>query len=604
MKQVLKTILILLMISTVMPVYADIIDFELSLDRDYVEVGDIVVLGLSFENTQDLPPPELPEIDGFKTQYMGPTTRVSMINGRTSSMMTHRYKMIAIKPGAFSLGPFSFEFKSNEYRSNARKIQVVDRAQAPARPFAGNAGISEENLDGNIFLITSVDKNKAYLNERVLVKIKLYVSQLNVRDVQYPVLEGQGYMMEGLDDYRKYQEEVSGQIYSVVEFNTVVYPTKEGKTTIGPAKLKCNVVSPVKRNRRSSGLDGFFDRDFFDDSMLGDFFGRMQVFPMNLKSAELVLDVEPFPRKNKPGFFNGAVGTFKIDVEAKPKELRAGDPITLKITVTGEGNFDSVKSPVLSDERKFKTYKSEAKKVQAGKIFEQVIIPQDEEIASIPAIKFAYFDPRTEQYKTLEHLPIPIAVMPPAENKSKIVAMDTQAEDAPSRKVLGKDIVFIKEKAPRFNTKGNYLHRNRGFWFLHIFPLLFSGIAVVFKRRRQKLKTDIEFARKLRAPRIARSKIKQAKNYLLANDPSAFYDQIFKTLQEYLGHRFNRPSAGITAEVIDELKLHKKIAENFKACFSDCDLARYAAEQFNKEKMARTLSNLEESIDYLERRKR
>jgi len=75
-------------------------------------------------------------------------------------------------------------------------------------------------------------------------------------------------------------------------------------------------------------------------------------------------------------------------------------------------------------------------------------------------------------------------------------------------------------------------------------------------------------------------------------------------LQEYLGHRFNRPSAGITAEVIDELKLHKKIAENFKACFSDCDLARYAAEQFNKEKMARTLSNLEESIDYLERRKR
>jgi len=33
-------------------------------------------------------------------------------------------------------------------------------------------------------------------------------------------------------------------------------------------------------------------------------------------------------------------------------------------------------------------------------------------------------------------------------------------------------------------------------------------------------------------------------------------------------------------------------------------LARYAAEQFNKEKMARTLSNLEESIDYLERRKR
>ncbi|MBU4304715.1 MAG: BatD family protein [Candidatus Omnitrophica bacterium] len=589
--------------------YAKDIPFEISLERNYVEVGDVLQLGLVFENTQGVSAPQLPDIDGFKSQYIGPSTKMTIVNGRMSSSITHYYKLVAIKKGTFSIGPLSFSFKGDTYSAAAVTVTVADRGQAGRQPSnisplpAREEPHLEQELDGKIFMSLSAKKTQVYLNERISVTLKLYVNQLTVRDIQYPAFEGEGYTKEEFSSPRQYREQMNGRFYDVVEFNTEISPTREGEIVVGPANLQCKIVGKKERRNRGFGLN-----DFFDDSVFGDFFGRTQLFSMEVKSAEAVIKVLPLPEEQRPAEFSGAVGDFQMKVQSAPLEVRAGDPITLTMTISGTGNFDSVQSPVLASAEGFKAYSPQLQEKGNEKVFEQVIIPQEEIIERIPAINFAFFNPDEKRYVVLNQGAVPIKVLPAAEKKGAVVAAAQQQKQPPTTtQILGKDIVYIKDDIGHLQPRGEYLHRNARFMAMQLLPLFMLAGAAIFRRRKERLISDVRYARKLRAPKIARIKIKAAKNYLNQNNPEAFYNEIFKTLQEYLGHRFNRSSAGITAEVVDELIrgewLAADIGGKLKTCFNDCDTARYAAAAFDKEKMRQALAILEETIDYLERKR-
>ena len=586
--------------------FAKDVSVELQLDRELVEVGDIIQLGLLINNTQNVPAPKLPEIDGFKSQYLGPSTKVSIINGRSTSSITHRYRLVAIKTGIFTLGPFSFAHKGDNYATNTKQIEVVDRGQGGQQgkaylPQQSRDSSMEQSLSGKIFLIVTAQKSSAYINERIALTVKLYVKGLAVRDIQYPLFEGQGFMKEDFASPRQYRESLASALYDVVEFKTWLYPTKAGQVTIGPARIKCNIVSRERKRQKSRGLDSFFNDSFFSD-----FFNRLRVYPQEVTSAELLLDVKALPEKGKPKQFSGAVGEFRMKVKAAPLKLKAGDPITLNMEISGVGNFDSVQSPALSREGKFKVYASQAQKKAGIKSFEQVIMPLEESISEIPEIVFSFFNPKTKEYEILKQAPIDIEVSA-ADEGLKMIESRSAVQGAGPTHVLGTDIIYIKEGIGKIRIKGKNIYNKRGFLMVQLLPLIVFFGALIFQRRRERLSTDVSYARKLRAPKVARKKIKKAKEYLAQGKTAEFYDIIFKTLQEYLGHRFNRPSAGITAEVVEELisgeGLDAEAASKLKRCFGECDIARYATAQLDSAAMGQTLRVFEEVIDYLERNK-
>jgi hypothetical protein len=587
--------------------FAKDISFGLSLDRDHVEVGDVVQLSLVFENSQSIPAPQMPEIEGIRSQYVGPTTRVSNVNGEVKSSITHRYRLVVMKTGDFTLGPFTFSFNGDNYTSPSKQLTVVDRGQAPvtSRTQGLSVDSSQEVNDDKIFVILSAQKNKVYLNEPISVTVKLYVDQISIRGIEYPVLNSKGLVVEPYAKPLQYKEQLAGVFYDVVEFNTTVYASQQGSLTVGPAKIKGNAVArqPLKQQRR-----GLFGSDFFEDSFFGDFFGRSKLIPIEVSSPELTIEVLPFPEQNKPKEFNGAVGDFKLQVEAAPKNLKAGDPITLNMTIQGKGNFDSVKSPQISDLKGFKSYNSEVQDAGEGrKIFEQVIIPQSPDIKNIPSIKFAYFDPEKQEYVTRQNPPIDIAVSPADEKVARIIDTSQQSTQRSSTRVLGQDIVYIKEDIGKITKQGEFLHQSKGFALLIFIPLLLFGCLMAYQFQQKRLISDVGYARKLKAPRLAKEKLQKARQYLDKNKTEEFYEQTFKTLQEYLGNRFNLPSAGITAEVVESLmsskNLDKNVAEDLKQCFSECDMARYASASLDHAKMQNALNLLERAIDYLERHK-
>jgi alcohol dehydrogenase class IV len=116
---------------------------------------------------------------------------------------------------------------------------------------------------------------------------------------------------------------------------------------------------------------------------------------------------------------------------------------------------------------------------------------------------------------------------------------------------------------------------------------------VGWKRRTDRLRGDVAYARRTRAAKKARKLLTSATSY----------DEIQHALQHYLGDRLNIPVGGITASVVDEQLVPRgvnaELADRVRACFEACDTARFAGGGADTSIQA-TRDNVERLIDELE----
>ncbi len=612
--------------------FAKDINFEATVDRDKVGLGQSLQINHTFNGTQNMPALELPAIEGFQARYLGPSTRMSIINGRIESSITHIYTLLPIKVGIFKIGPFKFEHNGDTYNSNSISVEVIETAEQSENQPSQEAQPEVKDLNERIFLTMQVKKNKVYLNEVTPVTIKLFVNKLGVRDIQYPQFSHDGLSVGAFEQPKQYQEIVNGISYDVIEFDTRIFGLRQGELRLGEANLQCNlIVKKQIRRQVPSFFDNFFDSDVFDN-----FLGGYQTYPLNLKSTDIPITILPLPEENKPEGFSGAVGLFDFEAAVTPLEVKVGDPITLKATVRGQGNFNTVTLPVITSGNDFKVYEAQVKQEKTAladgnqttarwptaKAFEQVLIPLNAAIKEIPAINFNFFNTQTGKYETITSGAFPIRIVKSEKEEELKIIESKQPVNAsfqangqwlgfhqpkPKEDKLGRDIIYIKDAPGQLRKKGEYLYKNKLFIFFQIIPLLLYLLIAVFQARNRRIKTDIKYARQLLAPKKARSGIRQAKNYLDKGNIQEFYDVLFKTLQEYLGDKFHLPSKGITISVIDEHLRNKNVPEeiliSLRDIFRDCDMVRYAASQLREENTRNSLRKIEEIIDYLQRHK-
>jgi hypothetical protein len=117
-----------------------------------------------------------------------------------------------------------------------------------------------------------------------------------------------------------------------------------------------------------------------------------------------------------------------------PGELRVGDPVAVDLIVTGQGNFDSLSSPLPAESEGWKQYPSKVVQEYRGtglepgsQMWNQVIVPQ-QPASEIPAFALSFFDPATGTYQTVVSPPLPVRVLP-AEEKPAVVAAEAPAQD-------------------------------------------------------------------------------------------------------------------------------------------------------------------------------
>jgi len=580
------------------------ITFEASVDRDKVSLGSSIQLNLAFNNSRDIPAFELPQIEGFQSQYLGPSSMMSIVNGQVSSSVTHMYVLLPVKLGTFKLGPFKFENKGDTYVSNELAVEVVQGQVSASQlnsqePAAADVG----DVSDRIFVIMEPKKNRVYLNEIVPLTVKLYVNQLGARDIQYPQIGHDGFSLGEFGQYKQYQEVLGGVNYEVIEFDTSFFALRPGDLKLGPAEIKCNLIAKKQGRARNRpfGFDDFFADDIFDD-----FFSRYEIYPLDLKSAQVPVYVSGLPEENKPGDFSGALGDFGLDVAVSPQEVKAGDPVTVKAIVSGEGNFSTLNIPKISDEKNFKSYEPQVKQEAGQKTFEQVLIPLNDSVKEVPAVVLSFFNTNTGQYQTITRGPFPVKVLPPDKpEEQKITESRRSFAPAASEEKFGRDIMFIKDFIGATRIKGDYFYKNPLFLFLLILPSLIYLIAAYFYGQKMRLAGDVRYARQLSAPRKAREGLRKARENMNVGKVREFYDAMFNTLQEYLGDKFHLASKSITVSIVDDVLAPKgyppDVLKKLKDIFKDCDLARFASGQLRGEDMTAALRKLEEAIDYLQK---
>jgi len=584
-------------------VHAQDISFEASVNTNKVSLGAVLRLTLTFNGAQNVQAPELPPIDGFEARYLGPSSQISIINGQYSSSVAHNYNLFPQKVGKFQIPSINVDISGKTFTSDPIDVEVVDTPVSPTYQQDEEQQPTALNIKDKIFITLEIPKTQAYLNEKIPVKIKLFITGASVRDVQYPEFKPSGFVTEEFQKPKQYSQTLGGVLYDVLEFNTDIYPTRTGELTIDPARLSCNIL--YRSAQRQSPFDGFFDNDFFDHDF-GGLFGGIEKRPLNLESVDLTLNVLPLPEEGKPENFFGAVGQFSFSAQVSPQNVNTGDPVTLRMAVEGDGNLKTVEMPSLKTGGNFKVYDPQIKEENGKKILEQVVIPTVEGSQQIPMLSFSYFDSQTKTYQTIPQGPFAIEVNKAKQEESfKVVESKSEKpKEQGFSEDLGRDLIFIKEKPGKFRLVDYQSYRTPVFWGIMVVSFfIFAGLFMAYQKT-HRLRTDVAYAKKLRAPKKAKQGLEQARRFMDQGKQKEFYDMVFKTLQDYFSHKLHLPAGSITVEAIAEiLKGNNKdfVLERLRKVFSECEMVRYAAVSQDNAKMKEILARTQEIIDYVER---
>ncbi|MFO7445934.1 MAG: BatD family protein [Ignavibacteriaceae bacterium] len=532
--------------------------------------------GNDINGLKDFSPPNF----GHFLILSGPNQSSSMqiINGAVSASITYTYYLQPRSAGNHTIGSASINLKGTVYNTEPFKIEVVRGSiqSAPGKQKQSEPAISTKEIAENLFIRASADKNRAYKGEQVTVTYKLYTrlniaSQMSVSKLpQY-----QGFWAEELETSSNISfttEMVNGKQFRVGVLKRVaLFPTETGELSVTPFEL--NVPVMIQKKRRGGNI---FD-DFFNDP----FFSRGETIEYDAKSNTIKIDVQSLPLDDAPASFSGAVGNFNMNSQINTTKTKTNEPVSLKIDISGTGNIQLLNIPEIELPSGFEKYEpktaeqvNRSSRVSGKKSIEYLLVPRTAGEKEIPPVEFSYFNPDKRSYVTLT-------------TPSYTIRVEQGERDAQSAyagkenvKELGNDIRYIKTSAGSISKKGEIVLYQYGFWVATFLPLFAAAGLVAWKRRDEKLSGNVQLMRYTKAQKVARARLKKAKQLMEAKKETEFYAEISQALFGYLEDKLRMPKADFTVErAVDELR-HRRVNESlineFKFCAERTDYIRFA----------------------------
>lgn len=444
---------------------------------------------------------EIPAIKNIKLHRRGQSSQTSFVNGKMSASITYNFIVQALAPGKYTIPPIEIRAGGDNVMTKAVSFEVTTDGNQTG------AGASEGKSVKDIAFITVSEIGDHFPGEIVPVTLKVYFSRNYRVDLNsLPTLKGDGVLMPQLASKpEQIQESVGGQTFNVLIWNTSLSGIKTGTH---PIQFTLDATVLIPQERRSRSPFSSFSGSMFDDSVFDSFFGNVQRKPITAISPKLEFNVEALPEAGKPDNFTGAIGSFTMDVGATPRRVEVGEPITLTMTISGEGNFNRVEAPVFSETSSWKTYSptsdyaADSDNYRGEKSFEQAIVVKEQEVTAIPSLSFSYFDPARKEYVTLESEPIPLelivgintqttAVLPAKPAATSVSTTDL----VPAKQLVEKQ--SVEGKAPHFanlapihletgSLTANVLPLFQKIWFISLcFVLLVLLIVLLYFNWRQ-----------------------------------------------------------------------------------------------------------------------
>ena len=546
--------------------------FSASLESDTITLGESTTLSLTFQGTSQQPQPAIPAIQNLQVAYVGPSSQVNIVNGQVSSTITHVYNVTPSQAGDFTIPAITADVGGQKMTSPPLKLKVLK----PGAP-------SQEAIQaGNqpAFLKLALPKKEIYVGEVITAELQLHVRSgiQNIDQFQTTSFPADGFNAGKLVQGRQRQVQSGNASYLVIPLGFTLKAIKTGTFTLGPVTASVVVELPGRNRRRDSVFDML--------DMLGGG-ERRQVI---LATEPEPITILPLPSQGVPPGFAGAVGSFSMNFNAGPTNVAVGDPITLRIQLSGRGALDSLAIPEPSW-RDFKAYPPASKVetsdpfgIQGAKSFEQVIAPQNTDVKEIPAFNFAYFDPDQKAYKTLTQPAIKLVVRPTGSTPTPTVAATRRdPETAPENR----DIVHIKPRLGTLAQGTAPLLLRPLFLVAQAVPVVVLLGAILLRKRREHLANNPRILRQRQVAAVLRDGKAQLRGHAEANSSDEFFAVLFRLLQEQLGERLNLPASAITEAVVEERLSPRGISTDLSGrlheLFQMCNQARYAPVKSSQE---------------------
>src|SRR5213593_1469428 len=334
--------------------------FTASLDRSTISVNESATLLLKFEGGPPADVPAAPDVPGLSIASIGQSSQFNFINGQSTSILSYNFLVRAAQPGDYTIPALSAMVDGKTLTSQPLKLKVLKSGQPTP---------DSEVIGKNAFLKLVAAKNEVYLGEVLPLEIRLYARQGNLR--QPPQLGQDGFTVGKMIQQPVTKTPINNQYYSLLIYKTFVIPAKTGRLLLGPATMLLAVPHP---NARVSVFGEIID--WMDATLTAD---------------ALTIEVRPLPTNNVPADFNGAVGSYSLNLALSTNAVTVGDPITLTVQIGGHGPIESLTLSSLDRWRDFKVYPPITKVettdpfgLDGTKTFEQAIIPENADMKELP----------------------------------------------------------------------------------------------------------------------------------------------------------------------------------------------------------------------------
>lgn len=509
--------------------------------------------------------------------YTSSQSSYQMINGHTSSSssVTITYTLYAAKNGSFTIGASHALVGGKRLSSRPVKIQVSGHAQrtngAPNmhgqnsydQPHMRSAGSAISGSD--LFIKVSASKKRVHEQEPILLTYKVYTQvDLTQLEGKMPDLKGFHTQEVPLPQQKTFHTEmVNGRPYKCVTWSQyVMYPQMTGSLQIPSITFKGIVV---QQNRNVDPMEAFFNGGS----------GYVEV-KKDIKAPGITLQVDPLPQR--PANFSGGVGKFNISASLDKKEVKAGEPITLRVVVGGIGNLKLLKQPVVNFPKDFDKYDAKvtdktrltANGVEGNMVYDFLAVPRNQGSYTIPSVELTYYDTGKNAYKTIKTQPFKVEV-------EKGDGTSGESEDFASQ---DKDIHTIKLGKAEQHKANEMFFGSFGYWISLLMPLIAFVVLLIVFRRRAIENADIVKKRSNRAGKIATKRLRLANKLMLQGKQGEFYDEVMRALWGYMSYKLNMPAEKLNRDNIREtLGRHfvdDATIEKFTTALDECEFERYA----------------------------
>ncbi|MGW8316442.1 MAG: BatD family protein, partial [Bacteroidales bacterium] len=360
---------------------------------------------------------ELPSMSDFQL-IAGPFSSFSStsqwINGKmtmkTVASYTHVFR--ATREGTFTIPPATVRVGRKSYETNEVSIAVTAGATQPsASGTSGSGGSGEQAEEGTaaggggegdepVFLRVIPSRRNVYVGEQFVSGLRVY-TRVNTR----PASAGKDIPYEGFykisvdPDANAQRQDINGQQYVTQTIQRhILIPQKSGEIVIEPYESDWMVQQRVQRRSGNNVFD-----DFFDDP----FFNSFQDVPVTLSTLPVTIHVKPLPA-GAPEGFTGGVGDFTMNASLSASEIGVNEALSLKITIRGTGNLPLLGAPEVNlppdhdlyDVNQSLNTSTSGNRISGSVTFEYPIIARHAGRFRIAPIRFAWFDPSDNTYRT------------------------------------------------------------------------------------------------------------------------------------------------------------------------------------------------------------